>query len=47
MDGHVGPCMVMYSRHVQLCIVMHGGRRLGCMIIYAYVCLSIVMYSCV
>ena len=31
--------------HVQLCIAMHGGGRLGCMVMYAQVCSYIVMYS--
>ena len=37
--------MFMYS-HVQLCIAMHGGGRLGCMIMYAQVCACIIMYRC-
>ena len=28
--------MFMYS-HLQLCIAMHGGGRLGCMVMYAQV----------
>ena len=37
--GHVCSSMFMYS-HVQLCIAMHGGRRLGCMVIgpCIYIC---------
>ena len=38
--------MFMYS-HVQLCTAMHGGGRLGFMVMYAQVCSCIVMNSCV
>ena len=40
MYSHVS--MFMYC-HVQSCIAMHGGRRLGCMVMYAEVCSCIVM----
>ena len=38
--------MFMHS-HIQLCIVMDGGKRLGCMVTYVHECSCIVMYSCV
>ena len=44
--GYVCSCIFMHS-HVRLSIAMHGGRRLGCMVMYAEVCSCIVMYSCI
>ena len=48
LHGHVYvcSCMFMYS-HAQLCIAMHGGGRLGCMVMHAKGRSCIVMYSCV
>ena len=46
LHGHLCSSMFMHS-YVQLCIVMDGGKRLDCMIMYAHECSCIVMYSCV
>ena len=36
--------MFMYS--CGSCIVMDGGKRLGCIVMYAHECSCIIMYSC-